>query len=364
MREIIDDPIFGKLIYHKKFQNSEFNGEKFLCELPFYYMEIRPNGDINLCCPQWNPAVVGNVLKNTIEEIWHGRKSQIIRNSILSGKYTYCNNFSCPRIRDKELPFRTQELLNEILDKSESKTPSRVLFVVDRSCNLSCPSCRKRKISQLAPEQQEGAKFLIRKVLNEMFSEPHDEEKVLAFDGSGEIFSSQVYRELFETEDIFTKTYLWPNLKFSLSTNGTLMTEKIQKKYKPFFNHITDIYVSIDAGNKESYEKVRVGGQWELLWENLKYYYSTKIDDSSWWQFNVIAQKNNYESIPELVKIMETLFPKKLPKLNISPVLNWGTWSEEQYLNHAVHVPAHPENQKYLEIINSTIVQDYLKKTS
>lgn len=356
-RIIINDPRFGSLSYHKKFYNNRFfPGKKFLCDHPFYYIEVRRHGSVNICCPQWNPAEIGNIFADSLEDIWNGDRAQIIRNSIIDGSYSYCNFDTCPKI----LSWQNQGLMNNTpsnlshLQSRVSKTPNHVHFVVDNSCNLQCPSCRESKITQLDSREQNIGLDVIRKTLAGMFPEPHNEHKVVSMDGSGEIFSSELYREIFETEDVFTKTHLWPNLKFVLTTNGTMMTEKIQRKYKNFFDHIKFIEVSVDAGDKESYEKVRVGGHWDLLWKNLEYFYSTVKDKPEVkWRWNIIMQKHNYKSLPKLVQIANK-FSDKIPTIYAAKLLNWGTWTEEEYLNHAVHLPTHPEHSEYIKIMDST----------
>jgi sulfatase maturation enzyme AslB (radical SAM superfamily) len=362
-RIILQDPNFGELSYHKKLfrETFAFPGNQFLCWHPFNYAEVRLGGEIHICCPQWNPAPIGNILIDTLENIWSGEKAQIIRNSILDGSYNYCNWETCPKIqnwRNGGLTDNNESNKKQFLD-SVKNTPNHVLFVVDYSCNLKCPSCRIEKTTQLTDHQKSQALTVIRNTINSMFPFPHNEHKIIGMDGSGEIFSSEVYRELFETEEIFTDTYEWPNLRFAISTNGTLMTEKIQKKYQHLFKQISKIEISVDAGNKESYEKVRVGGHWDLLWKNLDYFYNTiKENKQTTWQWNIIVQKNNFESIPDLVKLANRYKDYK-PKLYFTRVLNWGTWSDEDYEEHAVHLDTHPLHNKYLEIMNLPEVKFY-----
>lgn len=362
-RIILKDARFGELSYHKKFvNNTTFPSHLFLCNMPFEYAEVRRHGGVNICCPQWNPAEIGSIFENDLATIWNGEKANIIRDSIINGNYSYCNFDTCPRIRNwkttGQLTSKTAEETKRILGLVSS-TPASVHFVIDTSCNLVCPSCRIDKTSQLTKTEQDRGKLAIKNTLECMFSEPHTEHKIIGMDGSGEVFSSEVYRELFETEDVFTKTYLWPNLKFVLNTNGTMMTEKIQKKYAYFFMHVGMIDISVDAGNKESYEKVRVGGNWELLWKNLEYLYTTIKNKPTRWKWNVIVQQNNYKSIPDLINIANK-FTENKPVINLGNVLNWGTWTEEEYLKHAVHLPSHPEYSLYLAIINSARVATYL----
>ena len=47
-------------------------------------------------------------------------------------------------------------------------------------------------------------------------------------------------------------------------------------------------------------------------------------------------------------------FSEKRPNLNFSKVLNWGTWTEEEYAGHAIHLPTHPGYKRYLEVLNAT----------
>jgi MoaA/NifB/PqqE/SkfB family radical SAM enzyme len=362
-RIIRKDELFGDLSYHKIFKSESYYPLNHkLCWHPFSYAEIRYGGNVNICCPQWNPASIGNVFDDDFETIWNGEKAQAIRTSILDGSYKYCDNNTCPLIQnaEKSLLKKTDSTTNELIN-SVKATPKHVHFVIDNSCNLSCPSCRVSKITQLSKDRQESAFILIKKVLNSMFPYPHDEEKILSMDGSGELFSSEVYRRVFETEPVFTETQNWPNLKFMLTTNGTMMTEKIQRKYKKIFDQTAKIEISIDAGNQESYEKVRVGGHWDLLWKNLDYLYSTiKDQKKTSWQWNIIVQKNNFKSIPDFIALAEK-YDQHKPVIYFSKILNWGTMTDAEFLDHAVYLTDNPLYQKYCDIMDLPEVKKYTK---
>lgn len=363
-RIIHKDDIFGDLSYHKRFNDNPIvHLEDKLCWHPFQYIEVRLDGNVNVCCPEWNPAPIGNLFQEDLETIWNGKKAQAIRGSILDGSYRYCDRNTCPLIENSEqsLIKKTDSSVNELID-SVKLTPTHISFVVDNSCNLSCPSCRLSKISQLSKDKQESASFVIKKVLKSAFPYPHNEEKTINIDGSGEVFSSEVYRRLFETEPVFTDTHNWPNLNFFISTNGTLMTEKIQKKYKNLFKQTQRIRISVDAGNRESYEKVRVGGHWELLWKNLDYFYDTIKDKThQTWHWNIIIQKNNFESIPDLISLANR-YDQHKPMINFSKVLNWGTWTDAEFLDHAVYLPENPLYREYCDIMDLPEIKTYPKK--
>jgi hypothetical protein len=360
---IFHDSKFGKLSYHKNFESKfQWPSNEWLCWMPFEYAEIRTNGTVNICCPQWNPVIIGNVLDENFDAIWTGDIANEIRNTIFDGSYSYCNSETCFNIQGYKsgtlLRPNTEQWRDKLTD-SVKRTPSKVLFCVDRSCNLSCPSCRTSKQIQILGQDRKNALRSVKTVLHSMFPEPHSELKLIGMDGTGEVFSSDVYREIFETEEIFTHTYKWPNLKFNINTNGTMMTEKYQKKHSGIFNNLSMLELSIDAGNKESYEKVRVGGDWNTLWKNLFYFYkNNKHNPSVQWQWNLIIQQNNFQSIPEFVNIAN-MFSEKLPRLKIVKMLNWGTFSEERYLEQAVWMPSHPMYLEYINIMNLPHVKQY-----
>ena len=62
---------------------------------------------------------------------------------------------------------------------------------------------------------------------------------------------------------------------------------------------ITSIDISIDAGDKETYERVRKGGEWDLLIENLDFLHTLKKD----WivNLNMVVHKNNMNSIADKI---------------------------------------------------------------
>lgn len=58
------------------------------CPLPFYHMNILFNGDVIICCNDWNRAtVVGNARTSSLREIWNSEKMNEIRRLILRKRY-------------------------------------------------------------------------------------------------------------------------------------------------------------------------------------------------------------------------------------------------------------------------------------
>lgn len=348
--DTVNDPVFGRISYHKQgfINNTDFQKSEYICDMPFYYLEIDSVGNARVCCASWNPAIIGNVLKEDIVDIWHGEKINIIRNSIIDGSYKYCNHAVCPRLRQNKELIEKKDFLNPL-----RLIPLRISFLVDFSCNLVCPSCRNSKINNIDNDDFNKTFSILNTVTSSLFKEPHNDPISIGFDGAGEVFQSYAYRKFFETNRIFLEPECWPNLDFNIQTNGTMLTEKIQKKYSKWLKKVSLFSISVDAGDKESYEKVRVGGDWDLFWENIDCLYNNTIKNTDmYWNLNVIVQDQNFRSIPKLIDIVSNRYKENLPRIKLSRILNWGSFTTEQFLKKAVWMPEHPDYQELQEIFN------------
>lgn len=359
-RTLYKDPLFGDLLYHTPFTPYAPGEMQLVCKRPFTSCEISVIGDVIVCCHDWLPLIIGNIRENTLEEIWNGEKANALRETILDGSYKYCNNQTCLYL----LAGKSGDLVTkEEFKLPTNNLPEKVLLSVDESCNLYCPSCRTKKLGQLEGEYKEVALTIIKNTLQQLLKEPHNRPILIGFDGRGEVFNSAIYRHLFETDPIFSNLDQWPNLRFRILTNGVMMTEKIQKRHAAIFNRIEGMSISIDAGNEASYNKVRLGGDWDLLWKNIDYLYATQKHrpvNSFDWAWQVVLQADNFESIPELIDRAYN-YPDRLPHIIISPILNWGTFSEEQFAGKTVTSNVSVHYKKLIEILNSTKVKEYPK---
>jgi MoaA/NifB/PqqE/SkfB family radical SAM enzyme len=360
-KKIINDPVLGTLVYEEydSAESCNFDKNENICNLPFSDVEIQSNGNVYMCCPGWNPASIGNLLEEDMHSIWNGEKARVVRESITDGSYRYCNAKTCPAM--------IAGGGNRIVPKStfvdpKYQFPTNMAFSVDNTCNLVCPSCRTHKIITLEDDAHQRALKILRTAFRSVFNTPHTQPITLTFDGVGEIFFSPVYREIFETEEVFKNPENWPGFKTVLCTNGTMMTEKIQKKYSILFERLLGIRLSIDAGNKESYEKVRCGGDWNMLWENIDYLYKNtlKDDNKKSWAWNVILQEDNYESLTDLVKLAYQ-YPENLPDIYIVNMLNWGTYSQEEFDKKAVWFSGSPNYNKVKEVLALPELVNYPK---
>ncbi len=100
-----------------------------------------------------------------------------------------------------------------------------------------------------------------------------------------------------------------PNASLIITTNGSLLTSmNIEKILNA--EYIKRIAISVDAGNKETYEKIRKGGKWDTLLHNL----SNLIEKKKQLKLNrpiihtnFVIMKSNFKELPQYVKTMGKL---------------------------------------------------------
>ena len=141
----------------------------------------------------------------------------------LEGDYKYCNATKCPLLASKTLPLSDtikDERLQTIIDGNLTElsyTPVVLNLCYDRSCNLSCPSCRPEIITAKGEEYQ-----LNLKLQNELLNSGLNDTELLIVTGSGDPFGSRLYKELLASLDSST----YPRLTVKLMTGGAAITTR------------------------------------------------------------------------------------------------------------------------------------------
>jgi MoaA/NifB/PqqE/SkfB family radical SAM enzyme len=342
-RTLHDDPIFGEIRIKNETdltqEKKSFPGR--YCGKPFEYLEINPSGDCILCCPSWLPNVIGNIYEDSILDIWYGGRANLIRETILDGSYSYCSNTLCPLIINDHL-----YMLELIPQPYLKKYPKMIVLGIDESCNLKCPSCRSSRVSYTSGEEYDAKKTVFDRVVNELFSVPHNEDITLMLNSSGDIFGSKITREFMFNFDPTP----WPNLKLNIMTHGVLFTKKYWDKIHLWHDRIHDFHISFDAATKETYDKIRVGGNWPTLLENCRSIYK-QMNQSINLSFDFVVQDLNFREIPAFIELINREFPKAQAMLQL--VVDWGTWTDNTFKQRSVWKPDHPDYLEYIHMLKT-----------
>ncbi|WP_406826872.1 SPASM domain-containing protein [Pedobacter sp. KACC 23697] len=323
----------------------KFHGR--FCQFPFDFAQIDPLGQMYLCCPQTLPEAAGDLVSDTFMDTWNSPGAIAIRESILDGSFRYCSEATCGYLQSNSLPLK-EEVKNprhrEFIDHHITRVeqgPLTINMSYDRSCNLSCPSCRKGMVV-LKGKSKENAETIHDRVVNRSLKNVEE----LIITGSGDPFGSQLFHSFLRSFDPSTA----PQLHITLSTNGLLLTPKT---WGSICNTaISKIDISVDAGSAPTYMLNR-GGNWNILLDNLdfvgKLRRAGKIKS---FELHFVVQENNFREMKDFVEIGLQV---SADFICFKQILNWGTYSEEEYLSRAVQLASHPLHQEFKKTIKDPI---------
>jgi len=92
------------------------------------------------------------------------------------------------------------------------------------------------------------------------------------------------------------------NIKYSILTNA-LMFKEFHKRIPYVINNLQELGVSIDGASKETYEKLRLGGKWEKINENLECISELKEKHNFRFILHFVVQKDNYHEMEDIIHL-------------------------------------------------------------
>jgi sulfatase maturation enzyme AslB (radical SAM superfamily) len=311
--------------------------EDYVCVAPFEYLEVTSHGGVFGCCPGWLNKASSKL--EDVSTVWDSEGHKEIQQSILDGSYRYCSKEQCPALNqlvNKGVVNNGFFIPKKDFDIEKYKFPKTINYAFDRSCNLSCPSCRENIIMADGVELDK-----IEWVMNEIERSYGNTLQRIYLSGTAEPFASKSYRKLL-TE--FNKKKYPKVYNIQLHTNGTLFNQKMWNDMKTIQPFIKTIEISIDAATKETYEKLRRGGKWESLIENLHFINTLPITDVI---LSMIVQDTNYKEISLFYENMLKIFPTK-GRTYFKKICNWHTFTKEEFMDKEVFNPKHPKFEDFL----------------
>lgn len=295
-----------------KINTKKHVGIKTFCSKPFDTILIDKTGSCFACeCTAWLPQSVGNLQVSSLEEVLKGNNIKILQNSIADNSYRYCNEHQCPFLL-KDRPLGWAEVV-------PSNNLKQIRLAVDDSCNLSCPSCRNKKIFYKSGNEFKRRLLIIDKIIE--YLNKNTAPVTIHIGSDGDPFASLIYRYFIK------KTVHLEHCNFTLQTNG-LLVKKMFQKHKDLFKKIKVLGVSIDGATKPTYEKLRQGGNFDIILENLKFIKSVKT-----FQFNLhmVVQNDNWNEMPLMLKLAEDI---NADKVFFNSVQDWNTGLEFKKQNY------------------------------
>lgn len=318
---------------------KRFFKPKFICPGAFSQVYIYHDGRVFLCpdCFMTKQAEIGNLNKNSFEEIWNSKQAIKIRKEILKGKYNFCNPpmcFSKSNYNIRITPFKQIEY------KAVQKSfPQMVCIGADWECNASCIMCRP-KLSRLNREELQIFNDRIEKIYLPILKNA----KELTLSTTGDPFASRNTRLLMKKA-----AEKYPDLKFNLITNG-ILCNKFNCDDAGITNRLSRVMVSVHAGDEETYKKVVKNGNYRRVQENIEWLKSLKDENKiKGLYLAFVVNAKNYENIPAFIEFAK--------KYNLEALfwncIDWG--NNLDFCDEPLDIcrPNHPKFQKLKEVLDS-----------
>lgn len=233
-----------------------------LCYAPHSSLYFDTSGNVRVCCHNYaHPA--GNILKNSLDEIWNGEKIRILRAALERNSFGPGCDFCHFQTAEGNFANAAMLRFDRFPIPPELQWPSQMEFSISNACNLECVMCRgqwssairahREKLPPLPRLYSEAFFAALRKYL------PH--LKRLRFLG-GEPFLIAEYFRLWDTmiaDGLATPCHI--------TTNGTQYNRNVEF----VMDRIPMSFaVSIDGATKATVELIRVNAVYEEVMENAR----------------------------------------------------------------------------------------------
>ncbi|MGZ3710169.1 MAG: radical SAM protein [Bdellovibrionota bacterium] len=316
-----------------------------ICPYPFSRMES-PGTPFIPCCSSWLTEEF--LALEAGSDPWNGPAAQALRQSVLDGSYKYCRLDRCgtqllpkEKLREhfaqpEELPISEANLKG--LEAGETvlpEGPSAFTVMGDPRCNLACGSCRTDFIQQATPAVEEASAKTAK-----LISMYGPNLRILKLAGDGEVFFSPGLREILRG---LTSIKLPKLEKVDILTNGLLFDAETLASLRPGSDFIKSVNVSLDAGDEETYKKVR-GGDWNRLVGNLRWMASLRKQGRfDFLGLTYVLRAENFRSLPAFLKLAADL---GVDEVNVSQLFPWDRMGIS-FENEAVHQPSHSDHAAF-----------------
>lgn len=316
------------------------------CDAPFRTIETAPGGDVYFCCPAWLPKPIGNLDDASAEDIWNSAAARDIRASIHDGSYRYCSRSHCPKLTADTLP-ETRDLPPSAMAGIARSgatmleaLPERLVLSHDKSCNLSCPSCRSGLILARKDEQKRLNALADRVLLPLM-----RQARRVRLTGSGDPFGSAhfqyVLRRLRDLDN--------PRLKVDLQTNGVLVTAALWERLG-LDGLVDQVLVSADAATPETYAVLRRGATFEQLLRGLEVIADLRRRNRiRVFRLDFVVQARNFREMPAFVALANRF---GCDGVKFQMIRNWGTFTAEDFAAQDIARADHPEHAAFRAVLD------------
>ena len=143
----------------------------------------------------------------------------------------------------------------------------------------------------------------------------YDQPVKVHIGSDGDPFASHVYRHFME------QTPERDNIKYSLLTNA-LMFKEFHHRIQNVIRNLDDLGVSIDGASRDTYEKLRLGGRWDKINENLECIAELKNKHNFKLGLHMVVQADNWHEMDDMLALAHK---HKADRVYFNKIEDWNT---------------------------------------
>jgi radical SAM protein with 4Fe4S-binding SPASM domain len=256
-----------------------------ICSYPFSQLFLMPGGMVTPCCylAQDPHYYVGDIRKQSLEEMWNSEKMQALRKEFLSGKPVTCKK----QMQASQCNLVRKDLKENLELKEVMPFPMvRLDMMLNGLCNLKCVMCKvwtqPNGVYTKNQFWEEGQEKIF----------PYLEEVDIK---GGEPFIQKEFFRLIDEVSAVNSRCIW-----EVTTNAHYdFTDKIKESLKKV--KIARLSVSIDSLDPENFAKIRIKGDLSIALRTLDDFIEFKnTHPSNMTQIcaNFVVQEANWHEVP------------------------------------------------------------------
>lgn len=310
------------------------------CKRFFEHMYINPRGDVRIC--SWNNVVIGNIVTDSIEDIWNGDKRKMLLDKLAAGERYECREAECPLCLNGELTEMSEEEIAEL--RSSSEYPVEFNCAYDYRCNHVCPSCRH----EIYTPDSEYKKRM--QIISDKIGGVLPKAKRIFLNGSGDLFANP------ETMDMLSRLKPEnPDFSMLIETNGTLFKDG-WPKISHLAPYIESLVVTVNSYDRRTYAYLEGRDNLSALLENLEFIKELKTQYPFKLTITMVVQDSNFRQIPEFIDT--SLNKYNADRVVLRSIFKWFQITQEEYMYKNVLNPDHIYHKEFLKIMEEPICSD------
>lgn len=260
------------------------------CPVPFSTTLFEADGKVCLCRQKGNQFAIGDIKKNSFQDIWNGPEIRAIRKEFLTGKIKTCAN----EIRRNQCNLSVdRSYLLDVIDYEEyqKNPPIKISPNFNGQCNLECPMC-------LVWKQPNG-------VYNQSDFWLNLEKNIIPNLHEIDSFSGEPFLQKDTFRLINLAFQINPSISWSFTTNGNWILNDYLKNYLNKIK-IKNFNFSIDSFDEKTYSLIRKNGNLSKAlraFEDTQVYEKERLSKNLTGlglNINFVLQKKNWSELPRL----------------------------------------------------------------